>query len=110
MSIPPRSIAYLPPEKFAINSSLIIGPDFNHFELYRLDASELPLDTKTLSYNTKPKALEKLATVSVDFGMEWKWNFPCERDSLHAFELRAASGLTRFEWWHDKEIESPGMS
>lgn len=61
-------------------------------DVYRLDASK-PLDVRTLSYASRPRIQEKVATVTPRAGEETEVaRFPCAWSTLHTFEIACASG------------------
>ncbi|CDO69750.1 hypothetical protein BN946_scf184697.g22 [Trametes cinnabarina] len=85
-TLPPLSV---PLEKGA---SIEFNPS-SRFDVYRLD-SERPLDVQKLSYKTRPKVVEKVASgvnPRVD-GETLIHRFPCPRASLHVFEVACADG------------------
>ena len=106
----------LPSDEKAIqaNSTVSLGGRLNDIDIYRLikDKGSQSLDTvidqRKLSYQTRPAFGEKVGTVSVDYGTEWTYKFPCAMDSLHAFALVAADDSARIEWWQDKQSLEPG--
>lgn len=62
------------------------------FNVYRLDAPK-PLDVRTLAYNTKPPAKDKVHTVTPRAGEETVVSrFPCVWGSLHTFEITCTKG------------------
>ena len=111
LKLPPESLSQVPFAGSTMNSSLVLGPDVNYVSIFRMDrsTSSVPFDTKTLTYATKPKVEERLATVKVDYEMEWHWQFGCPRDSVHAFEFRATNDFVKVEWWQNKESNNAGM-
>jgi len=87
--------------------------------IYRL-GSELPVDTKILSYSTRPTRLNTIATISMDpsSGVEWSHEFKCAWDSLLTFEVAYFSqGVAGFDdeggfsiqWWQNKEKSNPAQ-
>ncbi|KAI0643351.1 hypothetical protein C8Q79DRAFT_915164 [Trametes meyenii] len=61
-------------------------------DVFRLDAPK-PLDVRTLSFNTRPPARDKVATVAPHAGGETDVaRFPCAWGTLHTFEVRCAPG------------------
>ncbi len=64
----------------------------SRFEVFRL-AVERPIDVKKLSYRTKPKVAEKVATLQARMdGDTLIHQFPCPWSSLHVFEVACAEG------------------
>lgn len=108
----------LPSDETAVrtNSTLVLGGRLNDVDIYRLisDKTSSSLDTvidqRKLSYQTRPTLGEKVGSVSVDYGTEWTYKFPCVMDSLHAFALVAADDSALIEWWQDKQSLEPGES
>ncbi|KAH9850979.1 hypothetical protein C2E23DRAFT_833742 [Lenzites betulinus] len=63
------------------------------FDVFRLDVSK-PLDVRTLSYATRPRSREKVATVTPAAGEETQvTRFPCAWSTLHTFEVACADGV-----------------
>ena len=68
----------------------------SRFDVFRL-AAERPLDVKKLSYRTKPKVSQKVATLHAHPNEETEiYRFPCPRASLHVFEIACAEGSDCF--------------
>lgn len=64
----------------------------SRFDVFRL-AAPRPLDVKGLSYHTRPKRAEKVATLQARVDGETEIHrFACPRGSLHAFEVACAEG------------------
>ncbi|RPD54569.1 hypothetical protein L226DRAFT_575131 [Lentinus tigrinus ALCF2SS1-7] len=64
----------------------------SRFHVFRL-AVDRPIDVKKLSYRTKPKAAEKIATLQAQVdGDTLIHRFPCPWSSLHVFEVACAEG------------------
>ncbi|TFK82237.1 hypothetical protein K466DRAFT_578243 [Polyporus arcularius HHB13444] len=64
----------------------------SRFDVFRL-AVERPIDVKKLSYRTKPKVAEKVATLQARMdGDTLIHQFPCPWSSLHVFEVACAEG------------------
>ncbi len=60
------------------------------FDVFRLDAPK-PLDVRTLSYASRPRKQEKVATVTPRAGEETEVaRFPCAWSTLHTFEIACA--------------------
>ena len=54
-------------------------------------SAERPIDVQTLSYRTKPKVTERVATVEARVSGETRIHrFPCPWSSLHVFEVTCA--------------------
>lgn len=94
-----------------------IPPEFNPFivSVNRLEG-RVPLNTRTLSYNTRPKQTSSLVQLRVNplenyDGLHWWQSFPCKWDQLLIFELECYDegrlgddeGNCRIEWWQDKK-------
>jgi len=99
--------AHLEPQSH-VDVGLKLGPRSNHVHVYRVDVEE-PLDSRTLSWNTRPSIGERITTLSVGYGYTDSYRFACPRDSLHSFMYVAASELSHIEWWQNKQTENPGM-
>ncbi|SJL04983.1 uncharacterized protein ARMOST_08354 [Armillaria ostoyae] len=82
--------------------------------------SGIPLNTKTLSYQTKPALVSTLAQIRVDPGrtqeeVHWWKRFDCRWDELITFQLACfdterlgdAMGDCRVEWWQNREGKDP---
>ena len=68
----------------------------SRFDVFRLAVGR-PLNTKVLSYRTKPKISEKIATLQAHLDGETEiYRFPCPRASLHVFEVACAEGSDCF--------------
>ncbi|RPD54575.1 hypothetical protein L226DRAFT_260610 [Lentinus tigrinus ALCF2SS1-7] len=64
----------------------------SRFDVFRL-AVDRPIDVKKLSYRTKPKPVEKIATLHAQMdGDTLIHRFPCPWSSLHVFEVACAEG------------------
>ncbi|KAI0370714.1 hypothetical protein BV20DRAFT_238967 [Pilatotrama ljubarskyi] len=65
----------------------------SRFDVFRLD-TQRPIDVRKLSYRTRPKVLEKVATGVVPRvdGETLIHRFPCPWSSLHVFEVACAEG------------------
>ncbi|TFK82242.1 hypothetical protein K466DRAFT_500655 [Polyporus arcularius HHB13444] len=64
----------------------------SRFDVFRL-AVERPIDVKKLSYRTKPKVAEKVATLQARMdGDTLIHRFTCPWSSLHVFEVACAEG------------------
>ena len=64
----------------------------SRFDVFRL-AAERPIDIKKLSYRTKPRVAEKVATVQARLDEDTLIHrFPCPWSSLHVFEIACAEG------------------
>ena len=62
------------------------------FDVYRLNAPK-PLDVRKLSYNTKPPAQERVASLMAKGGEETLvTSFPCPWGTLHTFEVVCGEG------------------
>ncbi|KAI0824447.1 hypothetical protein BC628DRAFT_1411041 [Trametes gibbosa] len=70
-------------EPFRLNAN-------SSFDVFRLDAPKA-LDVRTLSYVTRPRVREKVATVTPRAGEETQLTrFPCAWSTLHTFEIACA--------------------
>ncbi|KZT08021.1 uncharacterized protein LAESUDRAFT_650360 [Laetiporus sulphureus 93-53] len=84
--------------------------------LYRIDAS-FPVDTKTLSYDTRPARLFKIDDITMVVGNVYHWHhkFLCASEEVLSFELIRASFDSDYdchvEWWQDRDGtgDGPGM-
>ena len=84
--------------------------------VYRLDSTRL--DTKSLSYNTRPSRVTEVANIEVaNEAVDWSRDFSCAWDELLTFEVACfaedRSGYDKqrercsLEWWQNKESEDP---
>lgn len=93
-------------------SLLKLAPSPFSITLYRLNAT-LPLDDKTLSWNTRPHRVSKLGEVRMAYGTTWKRRFDCAWDDVLTFEVECSSGSVgdpeecMAEWWQDHEDPYP---
>ena len=68
----------------------------SRFDVFRLEAAR-PIDVQKLSYRTKPKVIEKVATLEAQVDADTLiYRFPCPRSSLHTFEVACAEGSECF--------------
>ncbi|KAK7036790.1 hypothetical protein VNI00_011456 [Paramarasmius palmivorus] len=84
--------------------------------LHRLDSS-LPLNTRTLSYSTKPRVTSTLTEIRVTPGsgqvVDWWQQFDCKWDQLLTFELacyapdRLGGDSCWLEWWQERKGKDP---
>ncbi|KAI0078431.1 hypothetical protein K474DRAFT_923194 [Panus rudis PR-1116 ss-1] len=90
------------------NYNARLGPGQNLVNIWRLSTRH-SLDSRKLSWHTRPSRMEKIATISVRYGTSWSYNFTCPADTLHSFEFSAASGDTLVEWTQDHRQPVPGV-
>lgn len=85
--------------------------------VYRL-ASDHPLDTKKLSYSSRPSRRSLIGTLSITPSSpnQWSHEFRCLWDSLSTFEIAyLGQGVEGFDldadfvvqWWQDKKEARP---
>lgn len=83
-------------------------------EIFRLNAT-LPLDTQTLTYNTRPPRMSKVAAVELSDAADTHWSrsFACASDEILTFEVACLptldDGQCRVEWWQTKSNPQTGM-
>ncbi len=108
--------------RFPLNTT--VPPTSTPFmvSLNRLD-ERVPLNTRTLSYNTRPKQTSSILKLNIntweDDEVHWWQKFACSWDELLVFELECSGeeklgsndGSCRLEWWQDKkeDVSSPGQ-
>ena len=68
----------------------------SHLDVFRL-TTDAPIDPAVLTYRTRPKGAEKVATLHAhaisEGGNVALYRFPCARASLHTFEIVCAEGF-----------------
>ena len=83
-------------------------------EVFRLN-STLPLDTRALTYDSRPPRVSKVAAVEVSNAVDTHWSrsFACASDEILTFELACLptldDGDCRVEWWQNKSNPLTGM-
>jgi len=88
-------------------SSVSLSPKPFTLEVFRLNSS-LPLDTRALTYKTRPPRISKVAAVEVTGASDTHWyrGFACASDDVLTFELACEptldEGECRVEWWQNK--------
>jgi len=94
------------------NSTLYPGYTFM-VTLHRLDVSA-PLDTRSLSYNSRPHRLFKIDDIplSSEGVTHWHRKFSCSSEEVLSFELSRPSFDEdyngRVEWWQDRTSNGSG--
>ncbi|PIL34475.1 hypothetical protein GSI_03252 [Ganoderma sinense ZZ0214-1] len=84
-TLPPLGVPLEDRASFAMNPA-------SRFDVFRLAAAR-PLDVKSLSYRSRPKRAERVATLQARVDGETEIHrFPCKRGSLHVFEVACAEG------------------
>ncbi|KAF5339693.1 hypothetical protein D9758_014878 [Tetrapyrgos nigripes] len=108
--------------EFPANSTTDAGSHSFLIHINRLD-SPIPLNTKTLTFATKPRAQVSLAPLRVnpreDTTVYWQQPFDCKWDELLTFELACdqsaevgdSASDCWLEWWQDRRSATipPGM-
>ncbi|KAK0473978.1 hypothetical protein IW261DRAFT_1656296 [Armillaria novae-zelandiae] len=97
--------------RFPINSTTAASSGHPFLLTVNRLESEIPLNTKTLSYRTKPALVSTLAQIRVHW---WK-RFDCRWDELITFQLACfdterlgdAMDDCRVEWWQNREGKDP---
>ncbi|PIL34499.1 hypothetical protein GSI_03276 [Ganoderma sinense ZZ0214-1] len=96
LTIPPAT-----DESGHANTQLEAGASFSmhlqsHLDVFRLE-TDAPIDPAALTYRTRPRVAEKVATVhahAISEGGEVAiYRFPCARASLHTFEVACTEGF-----------------
>ncbi len=109
--------------RFPLNTTVPPSSEPFLVSLNRLD-ERVPLNTRTLSYNTRPKQTSSILKLNInpweDDEVHWWQKFACSWDELLVFELECSGeeklgsndGSCRLEWWQDKKEDalSPGQS
>ncbi|PSR83172.1 hypothetical protein PHLCEN_2v377 [Hermanssonia centrifuga] len=78
--------------------------------VYRVNET-YALDTRTLSYGTRPQRLQKLSDIPInpDDNVHWHRKFACPSESVLSFELACSTATghsCNLEWWQDKTQSS----
>ena len=85
LTLPPAGVPLEQGASFAMHPA-------SRFDVFRL-GTDKPIDIKKLSYRTKPKVAEKVATLEARVnGDTLMHRFPCAWSSLHTFEVACAEG------------------
>ncbi|KAM5531441.1 hypothetical protein V8D89_014898 [Ganoderma adspersum] len=108
----------LPPLGFPLEDRAFFAMNpASHFDVFRFAAAR-PLDMKVLSYRTRPKREEKVATLQARLDGDTEIHrFECPRGSLHVFEVACAEGEecmvdvwssqnTTYEYMHETMLTS----
>ncbi|PBK70020.1 hypothetical protein ARMSODRAFT_885206 [Armillaria solidipes] len=106
--------------RFSINSTTATSSDHPFLLTVNRLESGIPLNTKTLSYRTKPALVSTLAQIRVDPGrtheeVHWWKRFDCRWDDLITVQLACfdterlggAVGDCWVEWWQNREGKDP---
>ena len=84
-TLPPLGLPLEDRASFAMNPA-------SRFDVFRLAAAR-PLDVNTLSYRTRPKREERVATLQARLDGDTEIHrFACPRGSLHVFEVACVGG------------------
>ncbi|CAL1697624.1 unnamed protein product [Somion occarium] len=90
------------------NFNATLGGGENVIDVWRL-AAPYSIDSRTLSWKTRPSRAEKVATFQMQYGSKWSHKFSCPTDTLHVFEFGAANDETYVEWTQDHREPTPGV-
>lgn len=77
-------------------------------DIWSLDSPGHRLDMAQLSWNTRPKRRNKIASIHLTSDFTFTHRFACPLNSIWIFEMAAAESKTVVEWVQDHDSPNPG--
>ena len=88
-------------------SNVTLGLGNNVVDIWSV-AAEYPLNSKVLSWNSRPKRISKVGSVMMTHGMNFTYPFSCPSDTLATFEFSAGGEGTYVDWVQGHKSPTPG--